>query len=113
MIRPSAVDCKHWTAASQSRASGRIQNETPTRTAEIDDPAGPAIHSVATPPKAPWADEVASLRADIEALRAETAELERQLAEATEVDTARLAEESLVPVRGGVELIRYEIVWVY
>ena len=46
-------------------------------------------------------------------LRAETAELERQLAEATEVDPARLVEESLAPVRGGVELIRYEIIWVY
>jgi DNA helicase HerA-like ATPase len=51
--------------------------------------------------------------ARLEGLRAETAELERQLAEATEVDPARLVEESLAPVRGGVELIRYEIIWVY
>jgi hypothetical protein len=51
--------------------------------------------------------------ARLEALRAETAELERQLAEAVDVDPARLVEESLAPVRGGVELIRYEIVWVY
>jgi hypothetical protein len=51
--------------------------------------------------------------ARLEALRAEAAELERQLAEATDVDPTRLVEESLAPVRGGVELIRYEIVWVY
>jgi len=51
--------------------------------------------------------------ARLEALREETAELERQLAEATEVPPARLVEESLAPVRGGVELIRYEILWVY
>ena len=48
-----------------------------------------------------------------EALRAEVADLERQLAEATEVDPARLVEETLAPVRGGVEILRYEIVWVY
>jgi DNA helicase HerA-like ATPase len=51
--------------------------------------------------------------ARLETLRAETAELERQLAETTVVDSARLVEESLAPVRGGVELIRYEITWVY
>ena len=48
-----------------------------------------------------------------EALRAEVADLERQLAEATEVDPARLVEETLAPVRGGVEILRYEIVWVH
>jgi len=51
--------------------------------------------------------------ARLEALRAETADLERQLAEATSVDPARLVEESLAPVRGGVELIRYDVIWVY
>jgi len=51
--------------------------------------------------------------ARLDALRAETAELERQLAEAADVSPARLVEESLAPVRGGVELIRYEITWVY
>ena len=51
--------------------------------------------------------------ARLEALRAEIAELERQLAELTEVDAARLVEETLAPVRGGVELIRYDVIWVY
>jgi hypothetical protein len=51
--------------------------------------------------------------ARLEALRAEVADLERQLAEASEVDPARLVEETLAPVRGGVEILRYEIVWVY
>jgi DNA helicase HerA-like ATPase len=51
--------------------------------------------------------------ARVEALRAEVAELERQLAEASEVDAARLVEETLAPVRGGVEVLRYDIVWVY
>ena len=51
--------------------------------------------------------------ARLEALRADVAELERRLAETIAVDPARLVEESLAPVRGGVELIRYEIVWVY
>ncbi len=51
--------------------------------------------------------------ARVEALRAEVAELERQVAEASEVDAARLVEETLAPVRGGVEILRYDIVWVY
>ena len=51
--------------------------------------------------------------ARLEALRAEVADLERQLCEQTELDPARLVEEPLAPVRGGVELLRYEIVWVY
>jgi hypothetical protein len=51
--------------------------------------------------------------ARLEALRAEVAELERQLAEATAVDPGRLVEETLAPVRGGVELIRYDLIWVH
>jgi DNA helicase HerA-like ATPase len=51
--------------------------------------------------------------ARLEALRAEAAELERQLAEATVVDPARFVEESLAPVRGGVGLLRYDLIWVY
>jgi len=51
--------------------------------------------------------------ARLEALRADVAELERQLAEATEVDPARLVEETLAPVRGGVGLIRYDVIWVH
>jgi uncharacterized protein YceH (UPF0502 family) len=51
--------------------------------------------------------------ARLEALRADVAELERQLAEATVVDPARLVEETLAPVRGGVGLIRYDLIWVH
>ena len=51
--------------------------------------------------------------ARLEALRSEAAELERQLAEATLVDPARFVEESIAPVRGGVGLLRYDLVWVY
>jgi hypothetical protein len=51
--------------------------------------------------------------ARLEALRAEVADLERLLAEATTVDAGRLVEETLAPVRGGVELIRYDVVWVH
>ena len=51
--------------------------------------------------------------ARLEALRAEAAELERQLAEATVVDPARFVAEALAPVRGGVGLLRYDLVWVY
>jgi hypothetical protein len=51
--------------------------------------------------------------ARLEALRAEVAEIERQLGEATVVDPGRFVEESLAPLRGGVGLLRYDIVWVY
>jgi hypothetical protein len=51
--------------------------------------------------------------ARLEALRAEVAELERQLAEATTVDPERFVEEALAPVRGGVGLLRYDLLWVY
>jgi DNA helicase HerA-like ATPase len=51
--------------------------------------------------------------ARLEALRAEVSDLERQLAEVTVVDPSRLVAESLAPVRGGVELIRYDLIWVY
>jgi hypothetical protein len=51
--------------------------------------------------------------ARLEALRADVAELERQLGETTAVDPARLVEESLAPVRGGVGLLRYDLIWVH
>jgi hypothetical protein len=47
------------------------------------------------------------------ALRAEVQDLERELAEATEVDAGRLTEETLMPPRGGVKVLRYDLVWVY
>jgi len=51
--------------------------------------------------------------ARLDALRAEVAELEQQLGDATVVDPGRFVEESLAPVRGGVGLLRYDLVWVY
>ena len=43
----------------------------------------------------------------------EVADLEQKVAETSEVDPARLAQETLLPLRGGVKLLRYDIVWVY
>ncbi len=51
--------------------------------------------------------------ARLEALRADVAELERQRAEVSEVEPGRLTEETLAPVRGGVDLLRYDLLWVY
>lgn len=51
--------------------------EAPTRTAEV---AVPAVYAAAAPPKAPWADEIASLRGEIEELRREMASLQAQIA---------------------------------
>ncbi len=51
--------------------------------------------------------------ARLEALRSEVLALERKLAEATEIDPARFEELALSPVRGGVTLLREELVWVY
>jgi hypothetical protein len=51
--------------------------------------------------------------ARLEALRAEIGELERQLAAATDVDSARLEEQALVPARGSVKLLRCDFLWVY
>jgi hypothetical protein len=51
--------------------------------------------------------------ARLEALQAEVADLEQKLAEATEIDPSRLVRETLLPARGGVKLLRYDLVWVY
>jgi hypothetical protein len=48
-----------------------------------------------------------------EALRAEVAELERQVAETVSVDPARLHAQAQAPARGGVKLLRCDLVWVY
>jgi hypothetical protein len=53
-----------------------------------------------------------SAEARVEALRAELAALEAQLAAATEVDPSRFEEATLAPLRGGVTLLRDELVWV-
>jgi hypothetical protein len=51
--------------------------------------------------------------ARVEALRAELAQLEQQLAAASQVDPARLEEQALVPARGSVKLLRCDFLWVY
>jgi hypothetical protein len=51
--------------------------------------------------------------ARLEAARAEVAELERQLADIIDVDPERLEEETLSPPRGGVKVLRFDLVWVY
>jgi hypothetical protein len=51
--------------------------------------------------------------ARVEALKAEIADLESRLAATASADPARLQEETLVPGRGGVKVLRYEILWVY
>lgn len=74
-LLPRAAREKHprWT---HLFAPANEVEEAPTRTAEIP---MPSVQPVAAPPKAPWADEVASLNADIEALRAEIDELRGRL----------------------------------
>jgi len=53
-----------------------------------------------------------SAEARAEALKAEVAQLEQQLAAYSQVDPARLTEQTVAPVRGGVEILRYDLVWV-
>jgi hypothetical protein len=48
-----------------------------------------------------------------EALKAEVAGLESQLAQATAIDPARFETLDVAPLRGGVTLLRDDIVWVY
>jgi hypothetical protein len=51
--------------------------------------------------------------ARVEALQAEIAQIEADLAALAEIDPARLVEAKLVPTRGSVKILRYEILWVY
>jgi hypothetical protein len=51
--------------------------------------------------------------ARLEALRSEVAALEEQQRAALEVDPARFEQTQVAPVRGGVALLRQELVWVY
>jgi hypothetical protein len=51
--------------------------------------------------------------ARLEATRAEVADLERELAEIVDVDSGSLEEKTLRPTRGGVKVLRYDLVWVY
>jgi hypothetical protein len=41
------------------------------------------------------------------------AELEQQLNDIVEIDPRRLQEETLSPARGGVKVLRQDLVWVY
>ena len=50
--------------------------------------------------------------ARVEALRAEVAELRQQLAAMETVDPARFEEQTLVPARTAVKVLRYDIVWI-
>ena len=51
--------------------------------------------------------------ARLDALKAEVAALETQLADATTVDPSRFEELQVAPARGGVTLLREDLVWVY
>ena len=51
--------------------------------------------------------------ARLDGLKAEVVALESQLADATTVDPARFEELQVAPVRGGVTLLREDLVWVY
>jgi hypothetical protein len=50
--------------------------------------------------------------ARVEALRAEVAELQGELAEVQSVDPARFEEQTLVPPRTAVKILRYDILWI-
>jgi hypothetical protein len=51
--------------------------------------------------------------ARVEALRAEVADLEAQVAQRGAVDASRFEESPLVPGRGDVKILRYDLLWVY
>jgi len=50
--------------------------------------------------------------AKVEALRAEVAALAEQLEEAQTIDPARFEEQTLVPARTAVKILRYDLVWI-
>jgi hypothetical protein len=51
--------------------------------------------------------------AKVEALSSEVAALERELEAASVVDPLRFEEETVVPSRTGVKILRYDVLWVY
>ncbi|HXY39841.1 MAG TPA: ATP-binding protein, partial [Vicinamibacteria bacterium] len=53
-----------------------------------------------------------SAEARAEAVKTEVAQLEQQLAAYSQVDPARLTEQTMAPVRGGVDILRFDLVWV-
>jgi hypothetical protein len=54
-----------------------------------------------------------SVEAKVAGLEAEVAELEGQLGRIAAVDAARFESQTLVPGRGEVKILRYDLVWVY
>jgi hypothetical protein len=54
-----------------------------------------------------------SAEARVEALAAESAELQQQLDALSSVDAARLEEQDLVPAKTDVKVLRYDLLWVY
>jgi Helicase HerA, central domain len=50
--------------------------------------------------------------ARVEALRAEVSDLHQQLAEAQTIDPTRFEEQTLVPARTAVKILRYDLVWI-
>jgi DNA helicase HerA-like ATPase len=50
--------------------------------------------------------------ARVEALRAEVADLRQRLAETETIDPARFEEQTLVPARTAVKILRYDLVWI-
>jgi hypothetical protein len=48
----------------------------------------------------------------VESLRAEVQELTEQIAAASTIDPSRFQEESLVPARTAVKVLRYDLLWV-
>lgn len=51
--------------------------------------------------------------ARVEALKAETADLQQELETLASVDTARFQERVLVPSKGDLKILRYDVLWVY
>jgi hypothetical protein len=49
----------------------------------------------------------------VEALRAEVAALEAETASGAGLDPSRLQATQVAPVRGGVDLLRYDVLWLY
>jgi hypothetical protein len=54
-----------------------------------------------------------SVEAKVAGLEAEVSELEEQLGRIAAVDAARFESQTLVPGRGEVKILRYDLVWVY
>jgi len=51
--------------------------------------------------------------ARVEALRAEVADLESRLGDTAAVDPARFEEKEIVPGKGDVKILRYDVLWIY